>query len=373
MRAYCHIGHHKTGTTSLQDFLSSNVPQLLRAGIIYPWVETQGAAFAVASAAGRAKIPDVLPINIREAQNALAFRMLADSVTEWKVPSYHADLPHSRQMMLAIRNQIEQIAPDAIVLCSEVMSHFGKVRQDQISRLRKVALEDVEDITLWCTLRRPDEQLTSWHAQQVRFGMSPEPLSDPAKGLNLKWLHVDYRGVIAPWIEHIPEAEVKLRPYREVMAQGGSVEDFVKNSGIAFPKDMQPARRLNVSLPPAVVSLLREANAVLPKPAANELSGIMSLLSPGLDLASAKEVEFLGQASRDRLAAHFTPIHEWLSEISGRDRFFDDIEEMRACRPVPERVALRQLLDQLSPELFQLAKHSEIAGFIRSFREDFRP
>ncbi|WP_156023824.1 hypothetical protein [Thioclava indica] len=373
MRAICHIGHHKTGTTSLQAFLSCNSPSLLKAGILYPWVESQGAAFAVASAAGRLDPPEVLPINIREAHNALAFRMLADSVESWKVPPYHTDLPHSRQMLLALNNQIEAIRPDHVVLCSEVMSQFGKVAKGQISRLRGIGLVGADEITIWCTLRRPDEQLVSWHGQQIRFGQAPAPLSDSENGLNLNWLHFDYRGVLEPWLDEIPEAKIVLRPYAETLAEGGSVKDFLKHAGIQFPKQLRPVPRMNVSLKPAVLTLMREANLTLSRPAARELAQVLPSLTERYSLAGSSEVELLGQRSRDRLLKSFLPIHDWLSEMSGRQAFFTDLDEMSRCRPIPEREALRQLLDQISPDLFTHMEHAEVGEFIAGLCSTFRP
>ncbi|WP_417806467.1 hypothetical protein [Thioclava sp.] len=373
MRAICHIGHHKTGTTSLQAFLSRNAPSLLKGGILYPWVESQGAAFAVASAVGRLDLPKELPINIREAHNALAFRMLADSVESWKVPPYHTDLPHSRQMLLALNNQIEAISPDHIVLCSEVMSQFGKVAKGQISRLRGVGLAGADEITIWCTLRRPDEQLVSWHGQQIRFGQAPAPLCDPENGLNLNWLHFDYRGVLKPWLDEIPEAKIVLRPYTETLAEGGSVKDFVKHAGIRFPKKLRSVPRMNVSLKPAVLTLMREANLNLPPPAARELAQVLPHLVEEFTLAGSSEVELLGQPSRDRLLERFLAIHDWLSEISGRTMFFTDLDGMSRCRPIPEKEALRQLLDQMSPDLFAHMEHAEIGEFVAGLCNAFRP
>jgi len=373
MRAICHIGHHKTGTTSLQAFLSCNAPSLLKAGILYPWVESQGAAFAVANAVGRLDPSEMLPINIREAHNALAFRMLADSVESWKVPSYHTDLPHSRQMLLALNNQIEAIRPDHIVLCSEVMSQFGKVAKGQIGRLRGIGLAGADEITIWCTLRRPDEQLVSWHGQQIRFGQAPAPLSDPENGLNLDWLHVDYRGVLEPWLDEIPEAKIVLRPYAETLAEGGSVKDFLKHAGIQFPKQLRSVPRMNVSLKPAVLALMREANLTLSGPAARELAQVLPLLTKGFTLARSSEVELLGQRARDRLLEHFLPIHDWLSEISGREALFTDLDEISRCRDIPESEAFRQLIDQILPDHFAQMQHAEIADFIAELCETFRP
>lgn len=382
MKAYFHIGHHKTGTTSLQAFLSMNAPVLLRHGIHYPWVDMQGAAIAMAglAAAGRdgctgflmpglqrlfrkrpeADSPEsdstdifsrILPINMREAHNALAFRLLHDRLG-WRVPAYHKNLPHSRQMLIALRHQISQLTPRHLVFCSEVMSHFGPSAPDEISRLKEVVGTD--DITLWCTLRRPDEQAVSWQGQLIRFGQAPRPLSAPG-GLNLEWLHFDYRRVVEPWILAMPGCRQMLRPYDRTMAEGGSVDDFVKNSGIDFPRDLRPAPTMNISLPPAALSLLREANRHLPADQARDFARQVETLTKDMKLPPSRQVEMFGAANRENLFRAFQPIHDWLTQVTGAP-FFADLEQMLVCKPIAEREALRDLLDRLKPRLGEFSQ-----------------
>lgn len=364
MKVIAHIGHHKTGTTALQTFLSQNSHRLLEHGILYPWTESEGAAHALAKAIGDGDIEEMLPFNIREAHNALAFRMLRDALPGWRVPPYHKNLPHSRQMMLTVYNQIAALNPQAIVLCSEVMSHFGKSAPDQIGRMRTQAFAQVEEFVLWCTLRRPDEQLVSWHGQQLRFGQSPPPLSNAEHGMNLDWLHVDYRGVVEPWLTQIPEAQPALRPYGEVISAGGSVEDFINGSELNWPSDMLPVGSKNVSFRPAVVSLLRLANKELPREDAQKLMTFSGVLTKSMDLPASSEVEFLGAAQRARLAAHFAPIHDWLSKTSGRDAFFTDIGAMEECRPISERESFQALLDQITPSHLSAIPTTEGREFV---------
>ncbi|SEO23496.1 hypothetical protein SAMN04488103_1167 [Gemmobacter aquatilis] len=361
MKLVCHIGHHKTGTTSLQVFLSQNSHALLQAGILYPWVESQGATTAVMKGL-TGDMEGVLPINIREAHNALAFRMLADAIPHWKVPPYHRELPHSKQMLIALRNQMEALMPEAVVLCSEVMSHFGIAAPQLITQLRKPT--EQADFKLYCTLRRPDEQLVSWHGQQIRFGQAPAPLSDPAEGIKFGNLHVDYRGVVEPWLKRIPDATFLINPYRETIADGGSIQHFVKHSGISFPENLLEAPTMNVSQPAALIPLLREANRVLPKPAAQALAHEMADLTEGLDLPGTREVEFFGPAARAQLLDYFRPIHAWLTALTGRTAFFTDLEEMAVCKPVSDSEALRQVLDQITPDHLAALSSDEARRFV---------
>ena len=369
MKVICHIGHHKTGTTTLQAFLSENSLSLLKAGILYPWTESEGASNALARAIDASNPNGEPSFNIREPHNALAFRMLADALPKCKVPAHHPNLPPSRHMLMAVAKQITALKPSDVVLCSEVMSHFGKAAPGQIKRLRNVALAEAQNFTLWCTLRRPDQQLVSWHGQQVRFGQSPKPLSDPDGGLNLKWLHVDYRGVVAPWLEQIENCTLVLRPYAETMAVGGSVEDFIQRSGLKMPAKLRAAKTMNISMKPAVVSLLRLANAALPTEHAQKLAAEIRGITRFMKLPGSSEVEFLGLDARTRLAEHFQPIHDWLSATAGRDRFFADIEEMAVCRPVPEMAALQMLLDQLSDRQIRNAGTDEISTFLADLKK----
>ncbi|MCF8509944.1 MAG: hypothetical protein K9G43_00710 [Rhodobacteraceae bacterium] len=369
MQAICHIGHHKTGTTTLQTYLSQNSHKLLESGILYPWVETQGAAHALAKAMGNGDRQEILPFNVREAHNALAFRMLADATPNWQVPIYHPNLPHSRQMLSGLENQIKALQPKTIVICSEVMSHFGKTAPNLIIRLRNQGLRDVDQFKLWCTLRRPDEQLVSWHGQQVRFGQSPAPLTDTQEGLKLNWIHVDYRSVIEPWLNLIPETDLVLRPYREVMAEGGSVEDFMHHAGFSAPRKMLTAQSLNISFKPGVVVLLRLANGQLPAPQARHLMSEIDRLTEGMQLFRSSEVEFLGPQSRAKLVDHFAPIHNWLSHITGRSAFFSDIADMSVCHPVSEHDALQGLLDQLTQQRIGQISDPAIRDFLTRLRK----
>lgn len=380
MRVTCHIGHHKTGTTSLQAYLSQNSNALLRAGILYPWVESQGASITLAKAnAGRSserrfklsKIAsklqgvdssDILPINFREAHNALAFRMLADFQKPWRVPPYHAQLPHSNQMLIAIRNQINNLDVDDVVLCSEVMSHFGKANADLIQHLYQPFAE-AGDFTVWCTLRRPDEQAVSWHGQQIKFGQSPKPLSDP-DGIDFKGIHFDYATVVEPWAQRIPNARLMLRPYDVVMKEGGSVDDLIKNSGIKFPQGLIPAPKMNVSQPPAVAGLIRIANGALPKDLASQFSSQILKLTKNIAQPSSKDVEYFGAENRAKMMERFHPIHQRLSDLSGRAAFFADIDRMLVLKPIPESQAIRELLDKLSGKEDQL-EQPELQDFLK--------
>jgi len=159
-----------------------------------------------------------------------------------------------------------------------------------------------------------------------------------------------------------------LRPYREALAEGGSVDDFLKYAGFAVPKGLLQTPSMNISRKPAVVSLLRLANAQLPQPQAKELADMIGMLTDKMTLSGTSEVEFLGPASRAKLVERFRPIHDWLSQVSGRETFFSDIEEMAICKPISESEALQSLLEQLSPLKIAQIAAPEVRDFLTRLR-----
>lgn len=344
--------------------MSTHAAAFLREGTLYPWVEPEGAALMAQALAqprprlrrrirarlrGESALLNERPLpsmNVREAHNALAFSMLADA-RDWRIPHLHPDLPPTDSMLQGIGQQMRHLAPRHLVICSEVMSHFGLSAPDQIDRLAGAL--DGADLHLWCNLRRPDQQAVSWHGQRVRFGHAPRPLSDP-EGLDMTWLHFDYRGVIEPWLQRLPDCRVTLRPYHKVVQAGGSIPDFIAGTGMTMPADLPQPGQMNISRHPAATAILREANAALPHEVAREMAPTLSHLARSLPLVPAGDVELIGAANRARMLHAFRPIHDWLSKISGAP-FFQDLDDMLTCLPVPEADAAAQLLALLRPHL----------------------
>jgi hypothetical protein len=370
MAVIFHIGHHKTGTTSLQAFLAKNQVKLLKAGILSPWVEGNGAAYALSRAIHPRRHQN-LSINSREPHNALAFQMLADALPNWKVPDYHGDLPGSQQLLAAIQAQVETFAPRHVVFCSEVMSHFGIVAPELITRIS--APFAGEAFRLHCTLRRFDDHLVSWHGQRLRFGGKEAPLSASPDNATQDSLHFDFDRVIEPWIRLLPASTFIIRPYRETLAAGGSIGDFKSHSGIGFPWGLENVTSLNTSLPAAAFSLFREANATLAQPVARSLRQELPKLLDGLDLPHASQIEFFGETGRARLFEKARPIHDYLSDLTGRASFFDDFEEMAMCKPIPEAEATARLLDQLTPERISQLSNPDARAFVTRFKAEYKP
>ncbi|MCB4457219.1 hypothetical protein [Leisingera sp. McT4-56] len=360
------IGHHKVGSTSLQDYLSRNAAALSRAGILYPYVDFEGMAHLAATAAGRGQPEGSLPINVREPHNALAFRMLAGH-SNGKVPSYHKRLPVLPQMVHAIQQQIRFAEPHTVILAAEVFANFNAAGPELIQKLAGWFPE--AEFTLVATLRRIDEYVASWHGQRLKFGHQLAPLR--ADGLDgyFGGIHFDYRLMLEGWLKTLPEARVILRDYAEVRAGGGSVADFIAQTGLQLPEGLAPERRENDSFHRAVYEIARLGNHRLEDRKAAELRRALRALTPELELPPSRDIELFGADNRQRMLERFRPIDDWLGGICGRSGFFADLEQALEVQPLAEEEAFGTALAQVCGRLPE-GLGQEAADFVKALQAE---
>ena len=321
------IGHHKVGSTSLQDYLSRNATALSRVGILYPYVDFEGMAHFAAMANGQLQPEGSLPINVREPHNALAFRMLADH-RSGSVPAYHKRLPALGQMAHAIKQQVRFCDPHTVILAAEVFANFNAASPTLIERL--AGYFPGAEFTVVATLRRIDEYLASWHGQRLKFGHQLEPLRTTGIDGYLKGIHFDYRLMVEGWMKALPQAQVILRDYADVRKNGGSVNDFITQTGLQMPDGLAPERRENDSIHRGIYEISRRANAALPAREAGQLRNSLRQMTARLDLPSSHDIELFGADNRARLQDQFQPIDSWLGEVVGRSGFFADLAQISA-------------------------------------------
>lgn len=344
MKLILYIGHHKVGSTTLQQFLAQNSHTLLKAGILYPAVESQGLSYMLRKAMGRGDVAEPLDFNVREPHNALSFRMWHQRKGK-PMPVYHRLIPSMPQLKAVLDNQVTALAPDTIILCSEVMANFGRIDLTLIDQICEM-FGPVE-VEIYAVLRRPDVYMASWHGQRLRFGGRFEALRDGGFETYLKGIHFDYRTMLKPWMQRCAKARFHFRSYDQVMANGGSVEDFTATVGAAFPKDLLPAERLNTSYPHALYEIARRGNHGLEKPEARDLREGLMLLSDELDLPTNNAVELYGAENRALLHDAFQPVEAWLREVTGQPAFFPDLEAMLTPHPRPELDVAREVLGRI--------------------------
>jgi hypothetical protein len=373
MKIILFIGHHKVGSSALQSCLAQNAVKLAARGVLYPAVDALG--FDRLMSGDTSDLDAwLLPPNVREAHNALAFSMIHDHNGS-PVPRLHADLPSTEAMLALIRRQAEILDPQVMILAAEVFSHFGHIGGGMIERLTG-AFPGAE-IHLTATLRRVDDYLISWHGQRLRFGQQVRALPKGALAHYMKTIHFDYRKMLKGWVTALPEVPLTLRSYDAVLAAGGSVQDFMAQdfmAGIDLPPDLLgpegqadgrlAERRINAGLHRALIEIARHANLGLDKAEAEEVFRTLLHLGPLLDLPASSQIELYGTAARASLVAQFAPINDWLVALAGAP-LFADLDQMATLRPYAEnevnRAALTQLLAAHAGE-FSPAARGFLAG-----------
>ena len=365
MNVIFYIGHHKVGSTALQVFLARNAANLLRAGILYPCVDMEGFSQLLARVVRTGDTKRWLPANAREPHSALAYRMMTE-VSKRPVPAQFRMLPHSRQMMHAITQQVRYLQPDTVILCSEAFANFGDVDAGLIGRLRDLFPDS--PLQIYCALRRPDEYIAAWHGQRIKVGEAIPTLRDSGLAPYLNSIHTDYRRVVAPWVAQIPEATLHLRNYADIRAAGGSPQDFFAQTGVDLPDDLLPADRQNPSLPMAAIEIKRRANLVLPHTETEKLTRYILRTGPEITATPDAQIDMLGPRDRQRLAQLFAPVHSYLSDLTGQEDFFPDADQIGQPRAVSELAAAHDYLGRMQASDMPT---DALSGFIRDLQAEY--
>jgi len=362
MKVILYIGHHKVGSTALQAYLAQNWLPLARAGILYPAVEGLGFASNLAETLGRgtAKPQNVV---VREPHSALAYRMIADA-SKRVVPKQFRGLPSAQQMIRAMDKQVAALSPHTLILCSEAFSNFGHVAAEKITTLCN-AFPGAE-FHVYCALRRPDDYLTSWHGQRLKVGELARPLHGTGARQYYNSIHFDYRMVLEEWVTRVPNAKISVRNYADILATGGSAEDFVAETGLELPEGMQAPGRANASLPLAAFSLMERAIGDLKGPELHKLSVYLQKHGRALSPVSNSEVELFGAEQRQQMHKDFQPSEAYLRSLTGRAAFFEDLDQVITPRNVPAEEASRQLLHAIDPTVLP-----PLAEYLTQLKQSF--
>ena len=365
MRLILYIGHHKVGSTALQAFLAQNTVSLLKRGILYPAVESMGFAHFLAKMLRGEDTHEFEHVNIREPHSALAYRMISDEAHR-PIPNQFRKLPGSPQMLAALKNQVRRLEPHTVILASEAFSNFGDAAPGQIDRLLNV-FPDAE-VQIYCALRRPDEYLVSWHGQRIKVGEPIRPLRKAGITPYENNIHFNFDRVPVPWMENAPGAKLSLRSYTDILAVGGSIEDFARETGLDLLDGSLPVERHNKSLPLATVEIARCANHELPEEEARRLRDYLLWETGDLDLLPNRDIEMLGTENRNTIAERFAPIHQILANLVDKDAFFHDYDAIREGKPIPEIDAIADTLGKIDPTVFE---NTILENFIGKLKHDY--
>lgn len=365
MKLVIFIGHFKTGSSSIQSFLSSNFLRMMHAGILYPSVESQGIAHNMrCMMSGRDISTAGYGLNIIEPHNALALR-LKNEEDNHGVPGYYPNLPSGFQMLELIGSQISALAPKAVILCSEVFALFGMTEKH--TSLKRLANRYAQhDVTIYCNLRRPDEYLSSWHRQRLKFNAKIERLSGGGLHEYIESSHVQHARMIEAWLKYFPGARLVLRNFDDVKVAGGSVYDFIAQSGLPFPTQLSVPKDQNPSVPSAFAEVGRRAVHELPRELSSPLVTWLTRAGKRVDHPSDNRIEMFGTVNRSILMEKFRPVAAQLDKLNGGHPFYQDVEAFGRCNVKSDIDAAREAL----PALIMDAQCQDLAPETQSWLRD---
>lgn len=237
-----HIGLEKTGTTSIQSFLSQHRNVLAaKYGCLFP-----------RSLGGRLSANLAAACQTRERPDDL--RKLRGLLTASAVEAYRNDLVASLARELAAKK------PQRVVISCE---HFSSrlIKTEEIRLLHDFLQPFASEISLWVYLRRQDQFEISAYSTAVRAGATGS-FRWPAPGQERPFLNYDT--LLERWASVFGANRMRVRLFeRERLTSGNAVADFCASLGL--PHLPAAEEEKNTSLNVRQLEFLRAFNERVPR------------------------------------------------------------------------------------------------------------
>lgn len=234
-----HIGTEKTGTTSIQEFLSENKPELERQGIFIP-----------KSPCGSA------PNHRKLATACFNDGNTDDSFVDFKIKDFGK---WQAETFSEIKNELILSSIGTHILSSE---HFSSRLTDtaEISRLHDFLKNIYSEIKIVIYFRRQDEYAVSLYSTYLKSG----GVSNKILPMNASSERYDYYSICKKWEGVFGLNNIIVRIFdRSVLKKGNVVSDFCSVSGIDESSTKEVARESNPSITPLAQEVLRGFNELM--------------------------------------------------------------------------------------------------------------
>ena len=303
-----HIGWHKTGTTTIQQFLHQNRRALMeRHGLLYPEAGLINAGH----------------------------HLLADAVSKrdlYGPRDRRSDLDYLEREWGRLADEIGRTPRPALVLLSSEGFRYaepGRVAQ----LLRRYGVDAIHQVILY--VRLPDLMLESLFAQEIKAGSWNGSFADFAESRMTRG-EVGYQQVVECW-QHFgdtPVERIVVRPFeRGQWKDQDLVADFLHAIGLEDTAELarhRQADEANRRPDVAMLSLVAALNrAIGGKRPLRGQGAVESLLEVAADRrarcpVAAEPARFLARADREHLRSCFDPVFEPLGlHFVGRHHYPD--------------------------------------------------
>ncbi len=246
-RCVLHIGTEKTGTSTIQRFLTVNRKELVGDGVIYPSATGNNGGTQWGFAACAQNKPWEMDVGV-----ALGIHSAEDQ------ESYRDTLRKklSREFLAAPKANV-------LVISSEHL-HSRLVSQDAISRLKAFLEPWVEQFEIVLYLRRQDRVAVSLYSTKIKSG-NPTPILFPGAPKGPVPYYFNYDKIYDNWCGVFGEEALKVRLFLpHEWEQGDLVHDFCAVCGLRPEGKRMPVVE-NESLNQMGADFLLEVNRKMPR------------------------------------------------------------------------------------------------------------
>ena len=319
-RLFLHIGTHKTGTTSMQRFLTDNRAVLRRQGLVYPDPALGGfgkrfahhqVAHAIAGQGGAGTPDDA--------------RRFFDRVRR--------DLRRREAAIVSAEALYRHVLPDAG--SDRRFDAGGGAAGDPLPYIRRVrdCLGDF-DVTVLVMLRRQDTFLESLYAEQVMTSSYRKDVDHFTT--ERAWL-ADYRERLTMWASVFGADNLDVRTFEPDSFPGGIERSFLEWVGGRWDDRLVPATVRNATVPRALVEYKRALNGRQPRSVSSRYRTWLEDLAAASPEGSLPDLGryYLTHEARLALVDRFREGNRQVAErYLGRTELFAD-SDLTAAYPAP--------------------------------------
>jgi hypothetical protein len=218
-RLFLHIGHPKTGTTSIQTFLLANRPALRKMGVLYPDTGLHDSAHRLIS------------------------------------PAYYAAASLENRAAAVMARLLDEISASG---CPVVVLSFEGLSGDNPAFFS--ALKERFDTTVIYYVRRHDHIAESRYAQHIRSFLRQE-VKPAALAIREKGFQPDYLRVLRLFGAVFGRERLAVRVFeREALVNRDLIDDFLHVTGISRSPEFVPSTSSNASLKRPYLAFKRHCN-----------------------------------------------------------------------------------------------------------------
>ena len=236
-----HIGTEKTGSTSLQHFLGSNRPALLRAGFFVP---ASLSPYDVAANHERITTLALADAKLNDDLRIAANIRTADRLSE-----------HRSRVAQALRDEVGSLAgnlDETTLLLSNEHCHSRLVERAEVVRLKHFLGEFARQVRIVVYIRPQHELAVSLYDQALKGGYADVSVLPDFSGQTRQWVsrsYFDYADLLERWSDVFGHDALEVRIYSKAeMSNASVVHDFVDHLALSDTSALKFDPSSNVSM-----------------------------------------------------------------------------------------------------------------------------